>query len=151
VRGGALTFVDLAVEHQYAAPRSYRVDWLTYDNKTGKPSAVLGSTTQGQPIPTEAANVPGGSYVTAHITAQGIAQGMAVSLYLRREPDGLHVVRIDREWPGRSLVDPRIVVRPVRNRYVELDAERQRIFDTYARVMNLELGENLAPDELFAR
>ena len=74
---------------------------------------------------------------------------MAVSVYLRREPDGLRVVGIDREWPGRSLVDPRVVVRPVRNRYVELDADRQRIFDTYARAMNVKLGENLSPEERF--
>ena len=70
-------------------------------------------------------------------------------MYLRREPDGLRVVGIDREWPGRSLVDPRVVVRPVRNRYVELDAERQRLFDTYARAMNVKLGENLTPEERF--
>ena len=74
---------------------------------------------------------------------------MAVNVYLRREPDGLRVVGIDREWPGRSLVDPRVVVRPVRNRYVELDADRQRIFDTYARAMNVKLGENLSPQERF--
>jgi len=33
VRGAELNFVDLAVQHGYAAPRPYRVDWLTYDNK----------------------------------------------------------------------------------------------------------------------
>ena len=76
---------------------------------------------------------------------------MSVSVYLRREPDGLRVVGIDREWPGRSLVDPRVVVRPVRNRYVELDAERQRLFDTYARAMNVRLGENLSPERALPR
>ena len=149
VRGTELTFVDLAEQHRYAAPRRYRADWLTYDNKAGRPLAVLGSTSQGQPIPTEAVNLPVGSYVLAQITAEGLAQGLSVSVYLRRDPDGLRVVGIDREWPGRSPVDPRIVVRPVRNRYVELDADRQRLFDTYARAMNLRLGENLSPDERF--
>ena len=149
LRGAELTFVDVAVQHKYAAPRGYRAEWLTYDNKAGKPSASLGSTTQGQPIPTEAANAPLGSYVMARITAEGIAPEIAVSLYLRRETDGLRIVGIDRQWPGRSLVDPRIVVRPVRNRYIELDAQRQRIFDTYARAMNIRLGENLSPEERF--
>ena len=74
---------------------------------------------------------------------------MAVSVYLRRETAGLRVVGIDREWPGRSLVDPRVVVRPVRNRYVELDADRQRIFDSYARELNVKLGETLSPEERF--
>jgi hypothetical protein len=149
IRGGELTFVDLAVQHQYAALRRYRVDWLTYDNKVGKPSALLASTTAGQPIPTGAADVSVGSYVTARITTDGAASGMAVNLYLRREPDGLRVVGVDREWPGRSLVDPRIVVRPVRNRYVEIDADRQRIFDGYARTMNVKLRETLTPEERF--
>ena len=143
LHGAELTFVDLAVQHQYATPRRYRTEWLTYDNTAGKPSALLGSTTQGQSIPTEAANAPVDSYVMARITAEGVAADMAVSLYLRREPDGLRLVGIDREWPARSLVDPRIVVRPVRNRYVELDTERQRLFDTYARTMNVKLGENM--------
>ena len=78
VRGAELTFVDLAVQRQHAAPRRYRADWLTYDNKAGKPSAVLGSTGDGQPIPTEAANAPVGSYVLARITAEGMAPDMAV-------------------------------------------------------------------------
>ena len=125
------------------------MDWLTYDNKAGKPSGVLGSTGPGPADPAGAVNVPAGSYVLARITAEGARPGMAVSVYLRRETGGLRVVGIDREWPGRSLVDPRIVVRPVRNRYVELDAERQRIFDTYARAMNVKLGENLSPEERF--
>jgi hypothetical protein len=144
-----LTFVDLAVQHQYATARRYRAEWLTYDNKAGKPSALLGSTTQGQPIPTEAANAPVDSYVMARITAEGVAADTAVSLYLRRERDGLRLVGIDREWPGRSLVDPRIVVRAVRNRYVEFDADRQRIFDTYARTINVKLGENMSPEQRF--
>ena len=58
VRGTELTFVDLAVQHQYAPPRRYRADWLTYDDKAGKPSGVLGSTSQGQPIPTEPSMLP---------------------------------------------------------------------------------------------
>ena len=63
VRGAELTFVDLALQHQYAAARRYRVDWLTYDNRTAKPGAVLGSTAEGQPIPAAAVSAPAGSYV----------------------------------------------------------------------------------------
>ena len=122
---------------------------MTYDNAAEKPSAVLGTTSGGEPIPAAAANAPAGSYVLARITANGAVPGMAVSVYLRRETAGLRAVGIDREWPGRALVDPRIVERPVRNRYIELDAERQRIFDPYAREMNVRLAENLTPEERF--
>ena len=70
VRGGELTFVDLAVQRQYVAPRRYRVEWLTFDNKAGKPSGALESTGLGPQIPAAAANVPVGSYVMAHITVR---------------------------------------------------------------------------------
>src|SRR4029077_13062861 len=108
-------------QHQYVAPRTYRVEWLAFDNKAGKPSGALDSTGLRPQIPTAAANIPVGSYVMAYITAESVTAGMAVSVYLRREPDGLRIAGIDREWPGRSLIDPRVVIRPVRNRYVELD------------------------------
>ena len=118
VRGAELTFVDLAVQHQYATPRRYRADWLTYDNKAGKPSAVLGSTSQGQPIPTEAANAPVGSYVMARITAEGVAPDMAVSLYpapragwtSRRR----HRSRMARPFAGRSARRRAAGPKPVR-------------------------------------
>jgi len=110
---------------------------------------VLRSTSAGQAIPTEATAAPVGSYVLARIMAEGMSPEMDVHVYLRREPEGLRVVGIDREWPGRSLIDPRIVVRPVRNRYVELDADRQHIFDAYARALNVKLGENLSPEDRF--
>src|SRR5580765_2313117 len=149
IRGGELTFADLAVQHQYVAPRVYRVEWLTFDNRAGKPSGALDSTGLRPQIPAAATNVPVGSYVMAHITAEGVTAGMAVSVYLRRAPDGFRIAGIDREWPGRSLIDPRVVVRPVRNRYVELDADRQRIFDSYARALNVKLSQNLSPQERF--
>ena len=148
VRGTELTFVDLAAQYKFAEPRRHRVDWSMYDNKAGKPSTLL-STTEGHQIPTEASGAPAGSYVLARITMEGTSPGTAVNVVLRRETSGLRVVGIDREWPGRLLVDPRIVARPVRNRYVELDADRQRLFDTYARELNVKLGENLSPEERF--
>lgn len=149
VHGDELTFVDLALQHHYVAARDYRIDWLTYDNQTAKPSAVLGSSVGGRTIPAAALDAPLGSYVLGRITATGSPPGMAVSVYLRRESDGLRVIGIDREWPGRSMVDPRIVMRPVRNRYVELDPARQRIFDSYARAINVKLGEDLTPEARF--
>jgi hypothetical protein len=67
------------VQHQYAPTRRYRVEWLTFDNKAGKPSGTLESTGLGQ-IPAAAANAPLGSYVMAHITAEGATPGMAVNV-----------------------------------------------------------------------
>jgi hypothetical protein len=151
VRGTELTFVDLAVQYQYVAPRRYRVDWLTYDNKAGKPSTVLRSTSAGQAIPTEATAAPVGSYVLARIMAEGMSPEMDVHVYLRREPEGLRVVGIEREWPGRfagrsahrRAAGPKPVCRTGRG--------PQRIFDSYARALNVKLGENLSAEERSAR
>ena len=148
VRGMELTFVDLAAQYKFADPRRLRVDWAMYDNKTGKPSMLL-STIEGHQIPPEASGVPAESYVLARIRMDGTSAGTAVNVVLRRETSGLRVVGIDREWPGRLLVDPRMVARPVRNRYIELDADRRHLFDTYARELNVRLGENLSPEERF--
>jgi hypothetical protein len=148
VRGTELAYVDLAAQYKFAEPRPFRVDWAMFDNKAGKPAALL-ATTEGHQIPPEASGVPDGSYVLAHIRMDGTSAGTAVNVVLRRETSGLRVVGIDREWPGRVLVDPRTVARPVRNRYIELDSDRQRLFDTYARELNARLGENQSPEERF--
>jgi hypothetical protein len=148
VRGTELNFVDRAVQRGFAAPRRYRTAWSLWDNAAGKPTAQLASA-EGSQIPAEASNAPEGSYVLARISAERLNPDMAVSVYLRRVPAGLLVVGLDYEWPGRVLVDPRVIGRPVRNRYVELDADRQRLFDTYARALNVKLGEVLSPEERF--
>ena len=148
MRGTELTFVDLAAQYKFAEPRRLRVDWAMYDNKAGKPSTLL-STIEGHQIPSEADAAPAASYVLARIRMDGASAGTAVNVVLRRETSGLRVVGIDREWPGRVLVNPRTVARPVRNRYIELDADRRHLFDTYARELNVKLGENLSPEERF--
>ena len=118
-----------------------------FDNQAGKPSTHIGA--EGPQVPPEAANAPTGSYVLARVVAEGTDPRMTVSVSLRSEPGGLRVVGIDRDWPGRTLVDPRTIERPARNRYVEFEPERQKLFDGYAQAWNAKSGENLSPDERF--
>jgi hypothetical protein len=73
-----------------------------------------------------------------------------VNVYWRREATGLRLVGIDREWLGRVLVNPTLATRPVRNRWVELEPERQKLFETYARELNLKTGSTESAAERFA-
>jgi hypothetical protein len=147
VRGNELVFTDLAVQHQFAKPRRYRVEWWTYDNAAGKPSARIGS--EGPQVPPEASSSPIGSYLLARLIAEGVDPRMSVAVYLRHEAAGLRVVGIDRDWPGRTLVDARVVVRQVRNRYAELEPERQKLFAGYTQTLNAKTGQNQSPDDRF--
>jgi hypothetical protein len=74
---------------------------------------------------------------------------MAVAVYLRNEPGGFRVVGLDREWPGRRLVDPRVVEQTVRNRYGELAPERQQLFAAYNQSLNAKSAQVLLPEERF--
>ena len=148
VRGADLAFTDRAVDRGYVQPRRFRVEWSMFDNKAGRPSTRIDPASGALQIPPAAMNAPAGSYVLAHVTAEGAA-GMAVDVYLRSEASGLRVVGINREWPGRKLVQRRVVAGPVRNRYLELDPDRQKLFDTYARLLNSRTGKNLSPEERF--
>ena len=129
VRDGALVFEDLAIRYGFAKPRSYGVEWSLFDNRAGKPSTRLPAAAASDRVPSEAIGASDGSYVLSRITAAGADRGMAVNVYWRKETAGLRVVGIDWEWPGRRLIDPRVSERPVRNRYVELDPVRRKLFD----------------------
>jgi hypothetical protein len=149
VANGALAFDDLAVTYGFASPRRYRVGWSRFDNAAGKPSSHIGNVQEDLQVPSEAAGSANGGYVLARITAEGLDPDLAVNVYLRREADGLRIVGLDREWPGRELVNPPIVARTVRNRYAEFDPVQQQLFTTYVRTLNARTGITLTPDERF--
>jgi hypothetical protein len=143
--GNELRFTDLAVKYGFAAARSIRVDWSGFDNQAGKPTMRVGA--EGVAVPAEVTSLPPGSYAVARLAEEGART--VVNVYLRSGSGGLRVMGIDREWPGRTLVDPRIVPKPVRNRYAELEPERQKLFATYAQALNARTGEHLSTEERF--
>jgi hypothetical protein len=147
IRDGELVFTDLAARHGFAEPRRYRVEWRLFDNTTDKPGGLIRS--EGVLVPPTATAGPAGSYWRARVIADGADPAMGVNVTLRSEPTGLRVVGVDRDWPGRTLVDPRVVVRPDRNRYAELEPGRQKLFDTYAQALNAKSGETMSSDDRF--
>ena len=58
VRGGELTFRDLAVQHRVVEPRAYRMDWWLFDNRAGKPSTQIGQSTLDRHVPARATGAP---------------------------------------------------------------------------------------------
>ena len=144
VRGADLAFTDRAVDHGYVQPRRFRVEWSMFDNKAGRPSTRIDPSSGALQIPPAAMNAPAGSYVLAHVTAEGAA-GMAVDVYLRSEASGLRVVGVNREWPGRKLVQRRVVAGPVRNR---VPRTRPRSAETVRHLrapVELENGQEPVP------
>jgi hypothetical protein len=123
------------------------VEWRQFDNAAGMPGALIRS--EGAQVPPAATAGTAGSYVLARLTAEGVDPGMGVTVYLRSEPSGLRIVGLDRDWPGRTLVDPRVVERPARDRYAELEPERQKLFDGYAEALNAKGGESVTPHDRF--
>jgi hypothetical protein len=147
VQNGELVFTDLAVRHGFAEPRQNRVEWRLFDNAGNKPGSLIRA--EGALVPPAATAGPAGGYVRARVIAEGVDPAMGVDVFFRIEPTGLRVVGIDRGWAGRTLVDPRVVERPTRNRYAELEPERQKLFDTYALALNAKSGETVSSDDRF--
>jgi hypothetical protein len=149
VHAGELSFEDLAVVHDFATRRSYLMEWSRFDNLAGMPGELIGSATASLQVPAVVISSTEGAYFLVRVRADGEDSGKFVSVYLRQEAGGLKVVGLDRAWPGRTLVDPRVRTVSVRNRYAELEPERRALFDTYARRLNASSGEHLSPDERF--
>lgn len=88
VRGGELSFHNLAVDHGlWHAPR-YTWEWATFDNESGQPATTIAGAT-GSTVPLAAQS----GYVVATIRAAGRPE-KSVRVYVR----GSKVVGIDRTW-----------------------------------------------------
>jgi hypothetical protein len=84
VNGGTLRFEDLAVKHNLAPARDYKVQWFHFNNSTGERAAIAGAATMA--VPRES------GYVAAEI--RGADENKLVRVYVR----GDRVVGVDRTW-----------------------------------------------------
>jgi hypothetical protein len=85
VRGGKLTFDDLAVRYGFHDARRYTVAWSEFDNATSRKTPIAGT---GFDVPRS----NGAAYLAADIHAEDPQK--TVTVYLR----GNEVVGIDRTW-----------------------------------------------------
>ena len=94
VEGEQLVFDDLAVKHQFTAPRQYHVQWSSFDNQARRKDPLRGKTTLA--LPPELRATRPGEYFAVDISADDTRK--TVTAYLRRQNSGVEVVGIDRTW-----------------------------------------------------
>jgi hypothetical protein len=95
VSNGKLCFEDLAVKHNFAAPRQYEVTWFHFDNKTENHTPLSGEPSFR--LPGELDRADEGSYFTASVHASGDEQ-KTVTVFLRESDRAAEVVGIERKW-----------------------------------------------------
>lgn len=82
IQNGVLHFEDLAERYKFAPKRDYPVQWFSFDNQTGRKTALSGASGTA---------VPPGEFVAAAI---GGGNGKTVHVYLREN----QIVGIERTW-----------------------------------------------------
>jgi hypothetical protein len=144
VAGHALAFDDLGVSSGYSAPRSYTIEWHRFDNAKDVLTDTIGT---GPDLPAEAEGLAAGSYFAARVYAGSAA--MNVTVYLRRQADGMAVVGIDRSWPGKVIVNPPTPPRGTRRVYEDLAPRPREVFATYVESYNAARGAHQTSEERF--
>lgn len=94
VRGGELTFVDLAEAAKIAPRRTYTVSWSEFDNDKATYRAIPGEETFR--LPAAARSGEDGKHWVADI--RGGHPTQLTSVYVRQRGTGYQVVGIDRFW-----------------------------------------------------
>ena len=143
---GELKFEDLADHYDFIEPRSYLVQWSTFDNQTEK-HANLGVSASTFEIPPATSTAAEGSYYAARIWADDPL--MAVTVYLRKKEDGLELVGVERHWPGKVIATAEIEIDTGRSRYADLQGRQIELFEVYTKDYNEQTERDLRPPEYF--
>jgi hypothetical protein len=145
-----LEFDDLMVEYGFAGPRELDLNWLAFNNDTEVGTFVSVDPEDERALPPDTLSADAGEYFAAQIDSVD-APGMNVIAYLRKQESGFKVVGIDRNWPGKLVVEPEAEVGATVaiSLYSSLDDRRQGILDGSARAYNETTGRNLTTAQWF--
>lgn len=88
-----------------------------------------------------------GSYFAAQITAG--EEGKSTLAYFRAEPEGLELVGLEYDWPGKLIADPHLEVDTGVSRYTDLEDEQKALFEGYAEAYNERTDFDLSPQAYF--
>jgi hypothetical protein len=94
VQGERLVFEDLAAKYGLSSAQTHTVQWSQFDNKGEQKTSLDGET--NFTIPKELKKAALGEYFAADI--HGDDPDKTVTVYIRKENDGIRVVGIDRTW-----------------------------------------------------
>jgi hypothetical protein len=146
ITGNTLTFDDLGVKYRFAEERIYAIDWRGFDNAR---DAMLDSIGTGPDVPAAVRALPDGSYVAARVAAGNLA--MTVTVYLRRQADGFRVVGIERDWPGKRVVEPPTPPRADPRVYADLASPQRALFETFVTEYNAARNSQYTGEQVFER
>ncbi len=101
-------------------------------------------------LPEAALSADVGDYFAAQIDSIE-TPGKNLIVYLRKEADEFVVVGIDRNWPGKLVVQPdtRVGAEITFSRFASLDDSRKELLDAPAQAFNEATGRNLTTQQWF--
>ena len=145
-----LEFDDLMEIYGFAGPRQINFGWYSFDNISENLSFVLGDGdeyTSALPEPTLAA--ADGEYFAAELWAD--SREMSVHVFLRKNGSSFDVVGIDRNWPGKLLVESTAEVGAdvTFSRYGSFDDRQKELLDGPAQAYNEQTQRDLSTEEWF--
>jgi hypothetical protein len=102
IQNGSLTYEDLALKQGFIPSQEYSdsenfpqsVRWLRFDNETEQKTPLPGETSLL--LPQQVRQAAAGEYFAVDIA--GADPRKTVSVFLRKQEDGVEVVGIDRGW-----------------------------------------------------
>jgi len=89
-----LVFDDLAVKYGLSGPPQYTVQWARFNNGSAEKTPLAGETTLA--LPQQLQEAAAGEYFAADIA--GYDKKKTVTVYLRKRPEHIEVVGVDRTW-----------------------------------------------------
>ncbi len=144
-----LEFDDLMVTYGFAGPRTLEAAWYAFDNMAESNTFVAVDQQDQFALPEDVVNADAGAYFSVGI--QGDTPGMTVMVYVRKEDSGYRVVGVDRNWPGKAVVEPTTEVSAgvAFSVFESLDDERKQLLEGPAQRYNETTGRNLTTQEWF--
>jgi len=151
VVNGRLEFDDLMATYGLGAAHAVDFSWHAFDNDSELTTMISYDEADGTALPPDAVAADVGEYFLAQIGSID-TPGMNVLVYLRKEgPDVFKVVGVERNWPGKLVVEPETEVRAgvSFSRYASLDDRRRALLDAPAQTYNEVTGRDLSAQEWF--
>ena len=137
-----LKFTDLTLKYGFEDPHQFQIFWSTFNNIRESSLQIQGAS--GAALPDPARNGQPGSYFRAEIVEEGGSNRTLV--YVRTGTDGVRVVGVEREWPGKTIASPASRRQdPRESHYPKLTAKQKTLFDAYAEEYNQETGLQVTP------
>ena len=151
VENGRLVFDDLIALHRLGEAEIVDAGWHRLDNQSEVLTFVNYDESDPFAIPTAVSSGEEGEYFAAQIDSRD-RPGYNMFVYLRRAGNGLEVVGIERNWPGKQIVasaDPEVSATVEFSRYESLEAGPKALLDAPTRAYNETTGRSYTTQEWF--